>query len=57
MHALIGQVRLKPGREQEALALVAERDVAMLQGMSGSAGGYWARARRWRRGPAFLLAV
>jgi hypothetical protein len=43
MYAVIGRVRLKPGREHEALAVISERGVGMLQGMSGSAGGYWAR--------------
>jgi hypothetical protein len=40
---VIGRVRLKPGREQEALAMISERGVAMLQEMAGSADGYWAR--------------
>jgi hypothetical protein len=43
MYALIGRVRLKPAREQEALAMISERGVATLRGMTGSAGGYWAR--------------
>lgn len=43
MHALIGRVKLKPGREDEALSMIGDRGVAMLQGMAGSAGGYWAR--------------
>jgi hypothetical protein len=41
--ALIGRVELKPDRADEALAMIGERGVAMLQGMSGSKGGYWAR--------------
>jgi len=44
MHAVIGRVTIKPGREDETLAMVGERGVAMLQGMAGSAGGYWARS-------------
>ena len=44
MHAVIGRVTIKPGREDETLAMVREGGVAMLGGMSGSAGGYWARA-------------
>ena len=44
MHAVIGRVTIKPGREDETLAMIAERGVAMLQGMTGSAGGYWARS-------------
>jgi hypothetical protein len=43
MHAVIGRVTIKPGREEETLAMIRERGVAMLQGMAGSAGGYWAR--------------
>ncbi len=44
MHAVIGRVTIKPGREAETLAMIRERGVAMLQGMTGSAGGYWARS-------------
>jgi hypothetical protein len=43
MYAVIGRVRLKPGREDEALGMVRERGAALLQGMSGSILGYWAR--------------
>jgi hypothetical protein len=43
MHAVIGRVKIKPGREDETLAMIAEHGVAMLQGMAGSGGGYWAR--------------
>ena len=46
MHAVIGRVAIKPGREDETLAMIGERGVAMLEGMSGSTGGYWARSRR-----------
>ena len=44
MHAVIGRVKVKPDRADEALAMIGERGVAMLQGMAGSAGGYWARS-------------
>ena len=44
MHAVIGRVTIKPGREDETLAMIGEHGVAMLQGMAGSAGGYWARS-------------
>jgi hypothetical protein len=44
MHAVIGRVMIKPGREAETLAMINERGVAMLNSMVGSAGGYWARA-------------
>ena len=43
MHALIGRVQIKAGRADEALAMLNQHGVAMLQGMAGSAGGYWAR--------------
>ncbi len=43
MHAVIGRVMIKPGREDETLAMIEQHGVAMLQGMAGSAGGYWAR--------------
>jgi len=43
MHAVIGRVTIKPGREEETRAMIGEHGVAMLHGMTGSAGGYWAR--------------
>lgn len=43
MHAVIGRVKIKPDRADEALAMIGEKGVAMLRGMIGSAGGYWAR--------------
>jgi hypothetical protein len=43
MYALIGRVRIKSGKEDETRSMIGERGVAMLQGMAGSAGGYWAR--------------
>jgi hypothetical protein len=44
MHALIGQVRIKPDRADETLAMIGTGGVPLLQGMAGSAGGYWARS-------------
>jgi hypothetical protein len=44
MYAVIGRVMIKPGREDETLAMIGEHGVGMLQRMPGSAGGYWARA-------------
>ena len=44
MHAVVGRVKIKPGKEEETLAMVGERGVAMLLGMAGSVGGYWARS-------------
>ena len=43
MHVVIGRVRIKPGFEDQTLAMVGEHGVGMLKGMAGSAGGYWAR--------------
>ena len=43
MRAVIGRVEIKPGRADEALAMIGATGVAMLQSMAGSAGGYWAR--------------
>ena len=45
MHAVIGRVKIKPDRADEALAMIGDGGVAMLQGMAGSEGGYWARSR------------
>jgi hypothetical protein len=44
MHAVIGRVRIKPGHEGETLAMIQQHGIAMLQGMAGSEGGYWARS-------------
>ena len=44
MYAVIGRVRIKPGHEDEALAMIDRHGVGMVQGMPGSAGGYWARS-------------
>jgi hypothetical protein len=44
MHALIGRVRIKPGQADATRSMIGEHGVPMLQGMAGSAGGYWARS-------------
>ena len=44
MHAVIGRVRIKPERADEARSMIAEHGVAMLHGMTGSSHGYWARS-------------
>jgi hypothetical protein len=44
MHAVIGRVKIKPDRADEALAMIEARGVAMLRDMAGSTGGYWARS-------------
>jgi hypothetical protein len=43
MHAIIGRVRIDPDRADEALAMIKNGGIAMVRGMAGSAGGYWAR--------------
>jgi hypothetical protein len=43
--AVIGRVKIKPDRADEAPAVMGERGVAMLRAMAGSAGGYWARSQ------------
>jgi hypothetical protein len=43
MYAVIGRVMIKPGHEDETRAMIDEHGVSMVQGMAGSAGGYWAR--------------
>jgi hypothetical protein len=43
MYAVIGQVRIKPDRADETLAMITAGGVPMVQGMTGSAAGYWAR--------------
>ena len=43
MHAVIGRVEIKPGLADETLSMIRERGAAMLQGMAGTRGGYWAR--------------
>ncbi len=35
MRAVIGRVKIKPDRADEALTMIGERGVAMLQGMAG----------------------
>ena len=44
MHAVIGRVKIKPDGADQVRSMIAEHGVAMLQGMSGSSGGYWARS-------------
>jgi hypothetical protein len=44
MYALIGRVKIKPGHEEQTRAMIIEHGVPMVRGMTGSAGGYWARA-------------
>ena len=43
MYAVIGRVKIHSGHEAETLSMITEGGVPMVRGMSGSAGGYWAR--------------
>jgi hypothetical protein len=43
VYAVIGRVEIKPGKADETLAMIGRHGLAMLNGMAGSAGGYWAR--------------
>jgi hypothetical protein len=45
MYALIGHVKIKPGREDETLAMLQEHGANLVQGMAGSQGAYWARVQ------------
>jgi hypothetical protein len=44
MYAVIGSVKIKPGHEQETLAMIEKGGVAMVNALPGSRGGYWARS-------------
>ena len=44
MYAVIGRVKIKSDRADEALAMLEKGGVAMLKGMAGSGSGYWARS-------------
>jgi hypothetical protein len=43
MYAVVGEVKVEPGHEDEAQNLIAEYGVTMLQHMAGSSGGWWYR--------------
>jgi hypothetical protein len=43
MYAVIGKVKLVSDRRDEALKLIKDRGEAMVRGLAGSRGGYWAR--------------
>jgi hypothetical protein len=45
VRAVVGRVKIKPDRPDEALAMIGEMGVATLRGMIGPAGGFWARSR------------
>jgi len=44
MFAVVGRVRIKPGNEEMARRMIAERGVGMFRGMAGSNKAYWSRA-------------
>jgi hypothetical protein len=43
MYAVIGRVKIKPGYEQESLAMIERAGIPLVNGFPGSRGGYWAR--------------
>jgi hypothetical protein len=43
VYAVIGRVKIEPGHEEETLAMIEQGGVAMVNGLPGSRGGYWAR--------------
>ncbi len=43
MFAMVGRVRIKPGHEDETLAMARDHGPALLADMSGSGSAYWAR--------------
>ena len=43
MYAVVGRVTIHPGHEDETLAMISGGGISMVQGMPGSAGGYWSR--------------
>jgi hypothetical protein len=44
MYAVIGRVTIKPGHEDETQAMILKGGIAMVQGMTGSQGGWWSRS-------------
>jgi hypothetical protein len=44
MYAVIGRVKIKPGHEDETRAMIQSGGIAMVQGMTGSQGGWWSRS-------------
>ena len=44
MYAVVGRVKIKPGHEDETRAMIQNGGIAMVQGMTGSNGGWWSRS-------------
>jgi hypothetical protein len=44
VYAVIGRVKIRPGHEDETRAMILTGGVAMVQGMTGSKGGWWSRS-------------
>lgn len=55
MHAVVGQVRIDPSREEEARKVLSEVVVPTAKAMPGFAGGTWCRALQDDRGISVLL--
>jgi hypothetical protein len=43
MYAVIGRMKLKPGREHEERWMIADHSIPALQGRPGWSSGYWSR--------------
>jgi hypothetical protein len=55
MHAVVGQVKIDTGREDEARTLLADFTVPAATALAGFQGGYWARAADADSGHSLLL--
>jgi hypothetical protein len=55
MHAVIGQVKIDPAREEDARKLLEEFVLPTAKSLAGFQGGYWARAKDGDTGHSILL--
>ena len=55
MYATVGQVKVDPGREDEARKLLEELVVPRAKGLAGFKGGHWARVLGGDVGYSLLL--
>ncbi len=55
MYATVGQVKVDPGREDEARKLLEELVVPRAKGLAGFQGGHWARVLGGDVGYSLLL--
>lgn len=55
MHAVVGQVKIDAGREDEARKLLEDFVLPNAKSLAGFQGGYWARAMDGDAGHSILL--